>query len=222
MPSRRPLLIVTLLLASVVPLAIAGFNSDNYVLPSHTGAAAIGTLPAEMNCSDCHSNPDWNNVNTLGGAVEILDLPDTYVAGQMYPLRVRLHSDSTAAFAGREWGFQITVVRLSDGEGCGSFELGGNDSLQIVAGEAPFLTRAYAEHTGLGTRDSLGGPVEWTLWWHAPDPPQGNVCFYCAGNAANGSGDPGGDFVFTALDTVIDITTDAKRSSWGALKRRYR
>jgi hypothetical protein len=118
----------------------------------------------------------------------------------------------------------MTAVRASDGGGCGTFVLGNNDSLQIVPGEAPFVGRSYVEHTSQGTRTGLDGPVSWTFDWRAPDPLEGPVYFFCAGNAADGTFDPGNDFIYTTADTVPDIVTwtPVAKVSWGSLKARYR
>jgi hypothetical protein len=194
-------------------------------LPSYTGAPSIRGKSAEGNCTVCHINETENNLNTPGGGVEILDLPKTYTAGQTYRIRVRLHSDSTAAYPDRDWGFQLTAVRASDGEGCGTFIL-DSDSLQIVPGtygEHPDLgSRSYVEHTIIGDHDGLASPSEWTFSWKAPTAPEDTALFFCAGNATNGSLDPSGDFVFTTAETVLDVTTPVTPVSWGAVKRKYR
>jgi hypothetical protein len=226
----RPKVIAALtlvVLAAGVTLALGGnFLNEDGPLPSYTGAPAIGAKPAEFSCALCHINFDWNNINTPGGSIEILGLPSGYIGGETYRLHPRLTCDSTAAFAGRDWGFQITAVRASDGEGCGTFILDDPDSLRIVYGtdgEHPELgSRSYVEHTAISDRDGLASPVEWTFSWRAPDPPVGTVRFFVAGNASNGSEDPGGDFIFTNEATVVDQTTTARRLSFGALKNRYR
>jgi len=214
-------------LAAGFSLALGGgVLSELGPIPSYTGAPAIRSKPAEWDCSLCHLNFEWNNVNTPGGAVEILDLPATYVAGTTYRLRVRLSTDSTAFDPERDWGFQLTAVRASDGEGCGTFVLDDSDTLQIVSGEAgehpELASRWYVEHKFAGLRPGLASPVEWTFSWRAPDAPEDSVLFFCAANAANGDLDPGGDFIFTAADTVLDLTTPVRALSWGAVKRRYR
>ncbi len=221
---RFPLFLPAAALAAAVTLAFASARFRNGPLPSETGAPAIGGTPEEPDCTLCHSNFSWNNLNTPGGAVEILDLPETYLPGQTYALRVRLGSDSTVAYPGRRWGFQLTAVRASDGEGAGSFVLPDPDTLQILPGDPsePWPTRSYVEHTRRGTRDGLASPVEWSFTWEAPAMPQGSVIFFCAGNAADGTGDPGGDFVFTAADTVKIDPTPVVQISWGRLKARYR
>jgi hypothetical protein len=136
---------------------------------------------------------------------------------------VRVHSDSTDAIPTRKWGFQLTAVRASDGEGCGTFSLPDPDTLQIMLGDpGPYYSREYVEHTLFGTRDGLVGPVEWSFSWTAPDPPVGKIYFFCAGNAADGNQDPGTDFIFTSADSMMDASTPVARESWGRLKTRYR
>jgi hypothetical protein len=223
----------TVYAASAAALAVGfslalggGALSEFGAQPSYTGALAIRSKPAELDCTLCHFPTEGSNLNTTGGAIEILDLPVTYTAAQTYRLRVRLSTDSTAAYLGRNWGFQLTSVRASDGEGCGTFLLDDADSLQIVSGadgDYPELaSRRYVQHTILGDREGLASPVEWTFSWRAPDTPQDTAFFFCAGNATNGSTDSFGDFIFTAADTVIDVTTPALSVSWGGVKRRYR
>jgi hypothetical protein len=216
-----------LVLATGFSLALGGgVLSEHGPIPSYTGAPDIRSKPAELDCTLCHFNFEWNNLNTPGGSVEILDLPPTYTAGLTYRLRVRLTTDSTAAYPDRDWGFQLTAVRASDGEGCGTFILDDADTLQIVSGalgDRPELaSRSYVEHTILGDRDGIASPVEWTFSWKAPDTPEDTALFFCAGNATNGNLDPTGDFIFTAAETLLDLTTPVKPVSWGALKKRYR
>ena len=211
------------MLASAASLALGGGLLSGYgALPSYTGARAIGGKPAEGNCTLCHSNVEGSKLDLPGGAVEILDLPATYTAGETYRIRVRLNSDSTTADPGRVWGFQLTAARASDGEGIGTFELDDPDTLTIQSGTDEFASRFYVQQLIAGIRDSLAGPVEWTFSWRAPDTPQDTAFFFCIGNAADGSQEPSGDFIYTAADTVLDVTTPVRPVSWGAVKRRYR
>ena len=210
-------------LASAASFALGGgFLSGHGPLPSYSGARALGGKPAEGNCTLCHLNEGGSKLDLPGGAVEILDLPATYTAGEIYRIRVRLNSDSTTANPGRRWGFQLTAASASNGEGIGTFELDDPDTLSIEPGMGDFASRSYVQHTIDGTRDSLGGPVEWTFSWRAPDTPQDTAFFFCVGTAANGNLEPAGDFTYTAADTVLDVTTPVRPVSWGAVKRRYR
>jgi hypothetical protein len=208
-------------------VALASPLSHSGPVASKTGAPAIAGKSAEGLCVNCHQTFDGlgnlrPNLNLPGGGVEILDLPAEYEAGAIYPIRVRLWSDSTVSIPTRKWGFQLTAVRESDGEGGGLFQLPDADTLQFKAGSGDFASRLYVEHTALGNRDGLVGPIEWTLSWIAPDPPVGTVRFFVAGNAANGNLSPSGDFIYTSSSAVIDHTTPTLRTTWGDLKARYR
>lgn len=211
------------MLASAASFALGGgLLSGHGPLPSYSGARALGGKPAEGNCTVCHFNEAGSKLDMPGGAVEILDLPATYTAGETYRIRVRLNSDSTTAHPERRWGFQLTAARASNGEGIGTFELDDPKSLSIEPGTGDFASRSYVQHTIDGTRAGLDGPVEWTFLWRAPDMPEDTAFFFCAGNAANGSQEPSGDFIYTAADTVLDVTTPVRPVSWGMVKRRYR
>ena len=191
-----------LLLLVGATIAFASIQSSHGPIPSSTGAPAVGGKPDEWNCTLCHY-AGGDNLNTPGGAVQILNAPAVYTPGQSYALTVRLNSDSTAFSATRLWGFQITAVRASDGTGVGTFVLPDPDSLQILMGEGMLASRAYVEHTSLGTRSGLGGPVQWTFSWQAPPSAAGTIYFFCSANAADGTGDSGNDYVYTARDTTL-------------------
>jgi hypothetical protein len=154
-----------------------------------------------LDCTLCHYS-EFDNLDAPGGRVEILDVPAAYSPGAVYPIRVRLRSDSTASSPSRRWGFQLTAVRGSDGEGVGTFLLPSPDTLQVVTG-LDFASRSYVEHRLAGTRPGLGGPVEWMFSWQAPSVASGKVYFFCAGNAADGTGDTYGDFIYTARDSSV-------------------
>lgn len=224
MASRRALIhfSVTAFLLGGVALAVASTYSEFGPLDSMTGAEAIGGKPAENNCTLCHYDDGRENLNRPGGGVELLGLPAAYSVGIDYPITVRLHSDSTVNVAGRKWGFQVTAVRASDGEGAGTFTLTGPDTLQVVSGSGIFASRRYVEHTSLGVREGLGGPVTWTFQWRAPASPSGTIHFYFAGNAGNANFEPSWDNIYTGSAVVLDATVPVQATSWGALKGLFR
>jgi hypothetical protein len=166
-----------------------------------TGAFAVGGKSEEWDCTLCHFSP-FGNLDTPGGGVTLLGVPASYTPGQTYPLVLYLRSDSTAAFSTRKWGFEMTAVRHDDGEGVGTF-IHDPDTLQVVMGEGEFASRAYLEHTDLGTRDGLAGPVRWAFSWQAPAAASGKIHFFCAANAADGTQDPGTDFIYTTSDSTL-------------------
>jgi hypothetical protein len=111
----------------------------------------------------------------------------------------------------RRWGFEITAVRQSDGQGTGSFDIGGSTLMQIVNGARVHATRQYVQHTSAGTFANTSGPVDWTFKWKAPTTNVGRISFFAAGNAANNSGSSSGDHIYTTsalLDPnpLLDVT----------------
>ena len=163
---------------------------------SHTGAPAVGGVAAEQVCTSCHSTFP---LNTAGATLEILDVPEFYLPDTVYTLRVRL---SSTFAGGRRWGFQITAVRASNGQGVGTFDITGLSGIRILSGAGVFASRRYVEHNANGTFPNVAGPVEWTLRWRAPATSVGRIFFFAAGNAANNSGTNTGDHIYTKRDTT--------------------
>ena len=213
-------LVVVVALFAGVSLAWA-FSSGPPL--SRTGAPGIGGLPAEVNCTVCHAG---SALNDPAGDFDILDVPDTYVAGNTYTLRVRLNcAHDPPPVEPLKWGFQLTAARADSGLGAGTFTVGPGLWIRTYAATSTsvFRTRAYVEHDADGTHTGEGGPVEWSFNWTAPSPATGTIHFFAAGNAANGDGVQGGDHIFTARDSSeADGTVAARPASWGALKSRYR
>ncbi len=206
-----------------------GVHSASGPIPGMTGAPAIGGSDPEGDCTLCHQDfanpcaPDPCNLNTPGGGVRILDLPADYLPGTPIPMRVQLWTDSTLSFPARRWGFQITAVREGDGQGAGAWQLPAPDTLDVLAGYAPFETRDYVVQQSIGTRTGLAGPVEWSLTWNPPAGNEGRIILCVAGNATNGNAEPGaGDFVFAARETLPPSVVPVRPVSWGGLKRRFR
>ena len=223
---RRPLVLlpVLALLASLVSLANGNANFSSGPPASRTGAPAIGGVAQENLCTVCHSSFGANDPN---GSLQVLDLPAMYSPGATYRMRVRLASTGNTAAPDRRWGFQLTAVQASNGHGVGTFAVRGNqvggvggDTLRIVSGTGAYSTRRYVEHLYEGTQFQQPSPVEWSFDWTAPASGAGTVYFFAAGNAADGSADPSGDWIYTTADSMIDITTPTVVRSWGSLKLR--
>ena len=206
-----------LFLAAGVVVASVQFSSGPPA--ARTGAPLTGGVMAETDCSSCHSS----TVNVPGGSVEILDLPATYLPGQTYAVRVRLQSDATVADPDRRWGFEITAIRVNDGQGAGTFLISTPD-LQIKPGNAAgvFASRSYVEHTSTGTHTGETSPVTWTFQWQAPATAAGSILFCAAGNAADGTGGTGNDHIYTTVLPVPIDPTPIASTTWGRLKQRFR
>lgn len=183
---------------------------------SRTGAPAIGGKAAEGVCSGCHNDFALND----GGSVQLINAPTHYQPGTAYTLTVRLTSSHTAGDAGRLWGFQLTAVRVSDGNGAGTFANVTGQGTIIAAGSGSFATRSYVE-LGSNNKQGSASPVEWQVQWTAPNPGVGQIRFFVCGVAANGASGSNGDWVYTGTHATDDITPTLS-ASWGAVKSNYR
>lgn len=228
---KTPLRLLPVLALVVCLATLARGSAVSYSGPeaSRTNAPAQGGKPAEGLCtrSGCHID-NAASVNT-SGSLQILDLPDWYVPGRTYRLRVRLASTHTTSAVGRRWGFQMTAVRGSDGTGAGTFTVRGNqisgpggDTLWIQNGLGNFASRQYVEHLFEGTHYGQASPAEWSFDWTAPASGSGTIRFYAAGNAGDGSDDPTGDWIYTTADSMQDTTTAVVTRTWGSLKQQWR
>lgn len=179
-----------------------------------TGSPELGQIAAELTCSrsGCHIGSPVNS----GGQVEILGLPVTYSPGVEYPITVRLSSTAQTSPSPR-WGFQITAARLSDGRGSGTLMNAPGLNRNIVTATG----RTYISQTFSTLFAGDNGPVEWNMTWTAPNPPEGSVGFYAAGNASNGNFATGlGDFIYTTGETT-GTPTPVHATTWGSLKSRF-
>jgi hypothetical protein len=116
-------------------------------------------------------------------------VPATYVPGQVYPLKISVsHPGQT------RWGFELSARFANSGQQAG--KLVSTDQMTQVK-ESDNIQ--YIEHTLAGTRaETVNGPVEFQFNWVAPESSNEMVLFNAAGNAANNSNSPAGDFIYTA------------------------
>ena len=192
----RPWTVHGAIVAALITGATLAFAFSTGPPASRTGAPAVGGVAAEGVCTACHTSFP---LNTAGATLEILDVPEHYLPGTLYTLRVRMTSTFAAP---RRWGFQLTAVRALDGQGVGTFDLTGLTGIQSIPGSSVFASRRYVEHTSAGTFDNNNGPVEWTIRWRAPNTDAGRIFFFAAGNAANSSDTNAGDHIYTQRDTT--------------------
>ena len=175
---------------------------------ARTGAFKVQNKNAEPTCTNCHSG---SQLNDPSGSLRILDVPSSYLPGQIYNLRVRLEHDwNPMPETPLKWGFQLQAVQASTGDSCGTWIMVPNappDSFKIVRTSAVSIWRhrRYIEHTMNATHTGEPTPVEWHLQWKAPPGDSGKVYFFAAGNSANGDGVSvgSGDFIFTTAESTI-------------------
>jgi hypothetical protein len=137
----------------------------------------------------CHSAFPLNQGRTLGGIFHILGVPKTYQSGESYPITIVIGQPGQA-----RWGFELSARLSASGSQAG--RLAPADEMTQIK-EAGGIQ--YIEHTSSGNRrGTTDGPVEFHLNWIAPDTGQGAVIFNAAGNAADASGTPQGDYIYSA------------------------
>jgi hypothetical protein len=158
-------------------------------MPGSTGVPPTGGFAAEPTCASCHDgfplNPDPE------GSLELSGLPERYLPGARYALRLRVSHPAPEA---RRFGFQLTAIGPSGG-GEGEFALTDPVNTQVFVD--PVTARSYLEHTLAGTAPGRAGGTTWTFDWIAPATAHGDVAFFGAANVADLDGSKSGDRVFT-------------------------
>jgi len=163
------------------PLALQAYSSGP--LPQLTGGFN------EQTCVRCHSSFSLNEGRLRGGDLHLAGVPKAFSAGETYLISVIMAHPGQS-----RWGFELSVRHASTGVQAGQI-VPADDMTQVK--EAGGIQ--YVEHTSAGTRKGVAdGPVEFRFKWIAPDPKDGSVFFNAVGNAANSSGDPAGDYIYTA------------------------
>ncbi len=157
--------------------------------PSFTNA------PGEGNCTACHTS---YKVNEGPGGVSIAGIPHDYLPGQQVPVTI-----TTSQTDGVTYGFQLTAID-SLGREAGTLappQTGGQT--QVVGGIVGGNLRKYIEHTINGIVPTQFGSKTWTFTWTAPSRRIGKIDFYAAGNATNGDGSTGGDYIYTTSAAAL-------------------
>lgn len=190
---------------------------------ARTGAFAIPPIPAETNCTACHSG---NSLNESTGSVRILGVPDNYIAGSNYTITVQVTSTKTVANSGRNWGFELTAARADLGTGSGTLTVTDAVNTQKANGSGNYSSRTYVKQTNNGTYDGQSSPRTWSFQWTAPNPAVGRVYFFACGLAGDGTGGEDSDWVYTASDTTDSGVTAVGGvnavDSWASIKALYR
>jgi len=184
-PSLILSLLSTLLFASFV-LAYSGGPPNG-----RTGA------PGEGNCTGCHGS--FTLDSGLGGYTLSTGQVD-YAPGDNYTVVIEL-SDPYA----ERWGFELTFIDDTGAAAGTLLPLDANTQVGSSGG------RDYGKHTSVGTNWGQVGSNSWMMSWTAPAVGTGTVSLYAMGNAANGDGTAGGDFIYsftTNLDEGIASSVD--------------
>lgn len=146
-----------------------------------------------VSCTACHRGSE---PNTGGGSVRIEGLPEQYVPGQKYTVRVVI---SHASF--KKWGFLLSAT---DGNGAQAGQFITDDT-QVDVKVSGGVT--FVKHSFNGT-DSFGASRSWNVTWKAPA--SGAVKFDAQGLAADGSNNSVGDFTYK---TDLTVTPAAQNTA---------
>jgi hypothetical protein len=177
----RPNYCLLLLLAMFVTASLDAHSGGPK--PSHTGGFS------EKTCTKCHVGNELNSGRTMGGVFYLEGVPKSFEPGKKYPLKIIIGHPNQS-----RWGFQLSSRFAHSGTQAGRL-LSLDESTQVK--EA--IGIQYLEHTEEGTREmNPDGPIEFELEWIAPASSHDPILFNAAGNAADDSGDPEGDFIYTA------------------------
>ena len=116
----------------------------------------------------------------------------------------------------RKWGFELTVLDASAQQAGVLVVL---DPVETQLSDNGGTAADFIKHTFDGAHEGSLGPTTWPIRWVAPNLP--SVTFYLAGNAADDSDDPAGDFIYTTAAVLNQATTATDPGSWGRIKSLY-
>jgi len=184
-------------ITAAASILLYGFGSNPNGPPiRRTGAPADGGL----NCTACHRP----GADLTGGKVQITT--SDYKPGVKQTIRVRV--EHAAAL---RWGFELTARLASDPtKKAGNFTItdlirvrcDDPTALQGTPGPCPDDKVEFAAHTDAATTLGHNGRMDFVVEWTPPATDAGDVIFYAAGNAANGSHSPAGDRIYTTSLTI--------------------
>ena len=154
------------------------------------------------NCTGCHSG-----TANSGSGIFDLTAPADYVAGDTIDISIALAQTGQV-----RWGFELTALDASN-QPVGQLIVSDptNTRSQVSNG------RTYVWHTSTGTYNGTANASPgWTVKWTNATPGAGDVTFWAAGLAADGSG-TGGDFTYTTSRTVNEQIGTAVNETGGQL-----
>ena len=188
-------LVVILFVAAVAYAKVTGPDAGYTNAPGDLG-----------NCTACHDEFEIPNFGP--GSVRMTGMPAVYNPGQQYTVAVVVQQANR-----QRYGFQLTAID-ADGRRAGTLEsLGSDTQVNEVTGAGG---RQYIEHTEIGVFPNGASSRTWQVRWTAPSTDIGTVRFWFAGNAANGSGDNQGDYIYTSSsssDSPTSVVTVALQSN---------
>jgi len=140
------------------------------------------------NCTGCHAGTaltatDWITSDIPAGGFEL---------SEVYTITLTGTHEGVGKF-----GFEVTAEDDA-GNKVGTLALLNATETKLTNGNAAVT------HTASGNTPT-GDTKTWTVEWTAPDDAVGDVTFYAAFNAANGTGNTSGDQIYLAQTTYSEI-----------------
>lgn len=178
-------------------LAIPGFLVFYSFSGGSPGGKSGSPGDGTANCTGCHAGVP----QTVGDWITTNIPEEGYTPGETYVITAQGMHEGVARF-----GFELTAEN-ADGIKKGAFAVTDTDRTQITG------TGNSVTHTLDGTTPS-GDLATWSMNWTAPASGSGQVSFYSAFNAANGTGDTSGDVIYLSTltaDENITISVDENR-----------
>jgi hypothetical protein len=174
------------------PLIVLGSAVLMFLLNSSSGGSPGGKTgsPGDNGntCTQCHSGTAISQDGLITS-----DMPEAgYTFGETYEITATV----TDANAGKV-GFELTAEDVS-GNKIGNLIPIGN-STQLKNNDNAITHRS-------SSNTPSGGSQSWTFEWEAPSSDVGQITFYAAFNAADGTGGTGGDQVYTSTYS-FDLNT---------------
>jgi hypothetical protein len=184
---KRFISFVVLFVVSILIIA-----SSNGVTTSQS-LDRTGSPVGTTQCGACHSGGNYNPTLLLRLKNSDGDIVTEYVPQQSYTLEV-VFGGNTAP----RYGMQAVALVNGTNANAGSLSAANNKSKTSTLN-----SRIYADHNGFVSSNTF------ELNWTAPAQGTGNISFYAAGIAANGSGSSGDSPVTASpLSVSEDLTAE--------------
>ncbi len=185
-PVRARMTILRYAAGTFAALVFAGYP---FLALTYSTGAPAGFSGPEQNCSACHNDFP---VNSGTGSLTIT-APPTFTPG--VPLNITVTIVNTTppdSQSINRQGFELSTRDAANTSMLiGTYIVDGT-TVQNAQGSPEFVTHTEASNVA----------TTWSFQWMPPDSPPPQIILFAAGNAANGSGEPTGDHIYTTSLTV--------------------
>ena len=167
---------------------------------SDNGKAGVTGSPGELDCTDCHNS---YTLNSGGGSVT---LTSSNMTSFMYDPGVTYHMTVTVARSANSlFGLGVEALDASNNN-AGTLVITNSAQTQIKTKTVSGVVRRNVVHQ-LNAGSSAGSHA-FNFDCTAPASNIGNVTFYFAGVAANGTGNENGDYVYVGSQIIAYNTNN--------------